>query len=612
LNTVFLIVFYSPAREPYRDTIWIFAIYASTLIAFILVAIGLYFGYTTFISHILYIPIILVSLRYTKRGIFFSLAVAGMYFMMVLLLTTPDMLETIVSAGRAGMMTLVGTVLTYLSNRLKTQEALYRAVVEDQSEFIARFLPDGTHIFANEAYCRYYGKKGADIIGSKFAPPLPPHEGVQIRRHLLSLTPEHPSGSIDHRVLNPDGEIRWQAWNDRGIFDEEGNLIEYQSVGRDITERKNSEEALRFSEDLYRTIFNTTGTAIMIVEHDGTVLMANREFKDLYGYSFEEIEGKKFWKTIIADEDKGRLIHYHNLRRESQGSAPRTYEVKILDKTGRNHEAILTVEMIPGTKQSVISMMDVTQRNQGDRLLHTINRINKLIVHEHDPGELLKRGCVEFRNLADDFVVGIGLMENGNPVHAAISHQEFASAHEAYLRGEVVQEVLSGRIPTGIHPLHTPGQEGCLGPTHALTIPMVWDYEVKGAFIAYIPATFNLTHREIQALHTLANDLMFAIRSREIENEKMMALMQIEHNMAQLATLNDHIRNPLQAISSLAELDGGACAEEIHSQIREINTIITQLDNGWIESEKIRAFLRKHYSIEQSETLPLSGYVQEK
>jgi sigma-B regulation protein RsbU (phosphoserine phosphatase) len=79
------------------------------------------------------------------------------------------------------------------------------------------------------------------------------------------------------------------------------------------------------------------------------------------------------------------------------------------------------------------------------------------------------------------------------------------------------------------------------------------------------------------------------------------ALEQIEENMEQMAILNDHIRNPLQAIVGLADLEGGAMAEKIFRQAGEIDAIINRLDQGWLESSKIRDFLQRHYPREKNE-----------
>ena len=121
-------------------------------------------------------------------------------------------------------------------------EARYRNIVEDQTEFISRFLPDGTHVFVNEAYLRYFGKKREEIENKVFIPEIPLKDRPLVKAHFASLTPDHPVTVINHRIIMPNGNVRWQRWSDRAVFDEQGRVIEYQSVGRDITEKILAEE----------------------------------------------------------------------------------------------------------------------------------------------------------------------------------------------------------------------------------------------------------------------------------------------------------------------------------------------------------------------------------
>lgn len=105
-------------------------------------------------------------------------------------------------------------------------------------EFITRYLPDNTQIFANEAFCQYFGKNFLELVGKRFIPEIPEEDRPRVREHFSALTRERPCGTREHRVLLPDGRIRWQEWNDRAIFDKDGELREYESVGRDITDER--------------------------------------------------------------------------------------------------------------------------------------------------------------------------------------------------------------------------------------------------------------------------------------------------------------------------------------------------------------------------------------
>lgn len=133
---------------------------------------------------------------------------------------------------------------------LEKSERRYRMVVEDQTEFIARFKRDYTLTFANEALCRYFGKSHDQIIGRSFMPIVPPGDREMIKKVIASLCKENPASSYYQRIESTKGKVRWQHWTNRAIFDKEGKIVEYQAIGRDITERKKFEIALKKSEQI--------------------------------------------------------------------------------------------------------------------------------------------------------------------------------------------------------------------------------------------------------------------------------------------------------------------------------------------------------------------------
>lgn len=90
---------------------------------------------------------------------------------------------------------------------LQKNEALYRSIVEDQTEFITRFQPDGTLTFVNEACCRYFHKKYEEFVGMNLIPMLPEEDQERLKQLLLTVTPENPVAALEHRVITPEGGI---------------------------------------------------------------------------------------------------------------------------------------------------------------------------------------------------------------------------------------------------------------------------------------------------------------------------------------------------------------------------------------------------------------------
>ena len=115
---------------------------------------------------------------------------------------------------------------------------------------ICRHTPDGTRTFVNVAYCEFHGKSREELIGQLACVDLTADDLKRHRRLNESLTPDNPSAEFEMSLTGPDGQTIWQTWLKRAIFDDRGKVIEYQEVGRDITESKRAEEALRQAKEV--------------------------------------------------------------------------------------------------------------------------------------------------------------------------------------------------------------------------------------------------------------------------------------------------------------------------------------------------------------------------
>jgi PAS domain S-box-containing protein len=157
-----------------------------------------------------------------------------------------------VSARRLPDSRLIG-VLRDISDRkrieeqLRQSEARYRLIVQNQTEFIVKWRPDGTRTFVNEHYCRLFGVTEEECIGTSFLPLVAREHHADIQHSIASLTPQHPEFTEEHVSYTPSGP-RWQQWTTRGIFGADHRLGELLSTGRDITERKVAEDKLLQSE----------------------------------------------------------------------------------------------------------------------------------------------------------------------------------------------------------------------------------------------------------------------------------------------------------------------------------------------------------------------------
>jgi PAS domain S-box-containing protein len=130
----------------------------------------------------------------------------------------------------------------------------------------------------------------------------------------------------------------------------------------DITGRRQAEEALRKSEARYQSIWENSGTATLMIEADTSISMVNAEFEKISGLSKDQIEGRRSWTDFVVPEDLVQMRKYHQERRQQAGAAPRQYEFGFLDKDGHVKHVVNTVALIPGTQQSISSLIDISAR----------------------------------------------------------------------------------------------------------------------------------------------------------------------------------------------------------------------------------------------------------
>ncbi|QYZ78485.1 PAS domain S-box protein [Methanofollis formosanus] len=211
-------------------------------------------------------------------------------------------------------------------------------------------------------------------------------------------------------------------------------------------ERKKVEGRLKRSEDILRTAFEHTGTAMAVVRDDGFLLHANTQFGEILGEDSRLLRGRR-WTSFVDPDRRQVLDGIHRCRKEDPVSAPDRYEVVLRRADGKEVEVLLTVGKIPGRSLYLLSLQDISER-------------------------------------------------------------------------------------------------------------------------------------------------------RKMEVLRKEALDQIDRNFTQLASLNDRIRNPLSVIVGLAEMGDNEFSEQVIQHAREIDSLVSDLDQCWLDSGVVRRFLKKYYDDE--------------
>jgi PAS domain S-box-containing protein len=121
-----------------------------------------------------------------------------------------------------------------LENELLQNEERYKTLLDDLTEIVCRFKIDGTILFVNSAYCKMFGKSRESLIGQSWTPNAHDEDISIINEKLCILAPNNDVVLIENRILDASGNLRFMQFINRAFFDINGNLIEIQSVGREI------------------------------------------------------------------------------------------------------------------------------------------------------------------------------------------------------------------------------------------------------------------------------------------------------------------------------------------------------------------------------------------
>jgi PAS domain S-box-containing protein len=254
---------------------------------------------------------------------------------------------------------------------LRESENGYRRIAENSNDWIYMIKPDKTFEYVSPSCERITGYTSMEFINTPglFVDIIHPDDKEQVKSHLEIVKEETTAHNLEFRIITKAGEYRWIRHSCLPVHNDEGQYVGRSGTNRDITPRKKAEEALRESEERYRTAIKQSNDGITISK--GEILQnVNLKFLEIFGYDDPgEVVGKSI-AVHIAPEDRQKVIEYA-LKRTKGEPVPSRYEFKGLRKNGESlYIEVSAAKIISQREELILTVLrDITKRKQAEDAL---------------------------------------------------------------------------------------------------------------------------------------------------------------------------------------------------------------------------------------------------
>ena len=564
-----------------------------SLVVSTIICLGVSFYYlqtNTFIvfQNLYYFPILIACVFFDRRGLIFSIILAVIYFILIALYSHDNQIllqafiRVCIFILIAGVISLLSAIIKKTGTKLEHREALFRGLFNT--------MPNGSAIYRvtnsgesdrdyiiedlNKTALLYENKQKEELIGRTLSDLNPTTYSDNLIQSIEEVWKNEKTVHFSSRV--PSGEDSITYYENSLFKLPSGEVV---AIYTDVTEKKQIEEELRESGEKYRLAMEATSDGLWDWNMLSGVVYYSPSFLKILGEKFIEPRFES-WESRLHPDDKERVLH--SLNEHIEGRTERW----------REENRLLTSA---GEWKWVLGRGSVVIRDESGKPLRMIGiitdiseqkRIEEIIRSERDRAkQYLDIAEVIIVALARDGTVALinrkGAEVLGRPVEEIVGLDWFDSFIPPDIRDNIRKH---------FHSI----MDGNLDLYSSYTNEII-AADGRTATISWINTFIKTNSGQIIGTLSSGEDLT---RQKELEVDKNNLIDQIQRNMAQMAYLNDNIRNPLTIILTLTEgLLEPEKTKMINDQIGFIDESITKLDQQWSQSEKILNYLRKHYQI---------------
>lgn len=474
---------------------------------------------------------------------------------------------------------------------LRASEARYRAIVQDQSELVCRFLSDTTLTFVNDAFCRFFGVTQDRLLGQSFVPLIfGKSDGDAAGVDPTGFFPRTSMWSAETLLVRHDGQERWFQWTGRAIRDNESKTLEFQGVGRDTTEAKFAEEerrvveaALRESEAKFRVLAENTAAGVVIYRNN-RILYTNPAMSGITGFSAEELSKMTVLHSVHPDEREEAVKWSRAVMRGEAVSAK--VESRPVTKSGEDRWVDVTTGKVVIDNQPafICTLIDVTERKIVENALRQrVRDIGKLyetsrVLLEHVEFRKIYRKICSIGVKQFGFpMLWIGLLEKGiagvrpeafcSETQGRLTDDPLVSDKEPTTKGPVMKAVASMqpavtnsiKSDRGFAPWRKETLER--GFRSFAAFPLIYDEKVFGVVAGYSRDEHHFTEDRLHLYQSFTN-----LAANAVANARL---------LSSLSGQRDEIRAMASRLADVEESERKQLARELHDRVGQNLTALS-------------------------------------
>ncbi len=361
-------------------------------------------------------------------------------------------------------------------------------------------------------------------------------------------------------------------------------------------------------DQIFKKLVDSTGTGILVIDENRKIVFANDQIRKIFGVNPENAIGRDFTEFVLR-KDRDRLAEYHRLQHKDPNLVAKSFELTLITTDRKRVDVLVTTDLIPQTKLSIVSLIDITElREKSRKLERALRRLE--VLHEVDMDILKGKSLKEVLETATKNLRKVVNVESAS----IMVYNEFTDSFDVtFIEADKPMEcsklssasirsfdlLKDGKIVKidSINPHELTEHEAMMvehGIESYVLSPLIVRNKLVG-ILCLASKEYNAFTDVIDFVREISSQLAITINELKLQEMKKEAFRQIEHNIEQFAILVDHIRNPVAAAQGFTEvyIEDEVVRDKIKAQLDRIIDLVKKLESGWVKSENIREFLRR-------------------